>query len=179
MRIIGIDPGYAITGYALIDYDGQTITVLDYGTLETTKATPFAERLLAISDGVDELIRTWTPTVMACEELFFTKNKTTALGTAQARGVALASAARYGVEVFEYTPNAVKKAVTGSGRAAKEQVQLMVQTLLKLEEVPKPDDAADALALCICQALTGRMRSYEALGGYQKSGPRNRGSNRW
>ncbi|NJP39579.1 crossover junction endodeoxyribonuclease RuvC [Oscillospiraceae bacterium HV4-5-C5C] len=178
MRILGIDPGYAITGFGLLDVSGSKLKMLDYGVLETHKGTPFEQRLLSISDGLDELIRSWQPEVMAIEELFFSQNKTTALGTAQARGVVLAAAARGGMKAYEYTPAEVKKAVTGSGRAVKQQVQLMVRTLLSLPQIPRPDDAADALAIAICQALTGQLQSFEVYSGYQNAGSRDRGSGR-
>ncbi len=178
MRIIGIDPGYAICGYGIIDADAGRLKVLDYGVLETHKSAPFAERLLIISDEINDLIEKWKPEVMAIEELFFAQNKTTAMATAHARGTIMTAAARQGVEVFEYTPSQVKKAVTGVGRAEKSQVSLMVKILLNLETEPKPDDAADALAIAICQGLTGRMKSYEAYAGYQKKLKRGRGNGR-
>ncbi len=178
MRIIGIDPGYAICGFGVIDKVGTKLKVLDYGVYETKAHTPFADRLLTIADEVEQLIIKWKPDVMAIEELFFAQNKTTAMATAHARGAIIVAAAKHDVEVFEYTPSQVKKAVTGVGRADKEQVQLMVKVLLNLESIPKPDDAADGLAIAICQGLTGRLKSYEAYGGYQKRTSRGRGTGR-
>lgn len=178
MRIIGIDPGYAICGYGVIETDGARLKVLDYGVIETHKSQPFADRLLTIADEVEAILAKWKPEVMAVEELFFAQNKTTAMATAHARGAIITAGARQAVEVFEYTPAQVKKAVTGMGRAEKEQVQMMVKVLLNLETVPKPDDAADALAIAICQGLTGRMKSYEAYAGYQKKNNRGRGGGR-
>lgn len=178
MRIIGIDPGYAICGYGIIEADRGRMKILDYGVIETHKSAPFAERLLTISDEIDTLLEKWKPEVMAVEELFFAQNKTTAMATAHARGAIITAGARRDVEVFEYTPSQVKKAVTGMGRAEKEQVQMMVKVLLNLEAIPKPDDAADALAIAICQGLTGRMKSYEAYAGYQKKNNRGRGAGR-
>ncbi len=178
MRIIGIDPGYAICGYGVIETEGARMKVLDYGVIETHKSARFADRLLTISDEIEALLVKWQPEVMAVEELFFAQNKTTAMATAHARGAIITAGARQDVEVFEYTPSQVKKAVTGMGRAEKEQVQMMVKVLLNLESVPKPDDAADALALAICQGLTGRLKSYEAYAGYQKKNNRGRGAGR-
>lgn len=167
MIIIGVDPGYAITGYGVIEEIQGKLSVRDYGVISTAPDTPFEQRLLAIFEGLEALVQRFSPQVMAVEELFFNSNKTTAIGTAQARGMALLTAARAEIPVYEYTPMQVKKAVTGYGYAEKEQVQMMVRILLGLRSVPKPDDAADALAVAICQAHTGKLRDFEAVGGYQ------------
>jgi crossover junction endodeoxyribonuclease RuvC len=166
--ILGVDPGYAITGFGVVEHDGQRFKTLDFGTIETPAGMPFPERLLAIDQGIDSLIRTYQPGCVAVEELFFYRNTTTAMGTAQARGVAVVAAARVRLPVHEYTPMQVKLAVTGYGHAEKTQVQEMVRILLNLKEIPKPDDAADALAVAICHAHTGNLDSTRAVGGYQK-----------
>lgn len=167
MLILGLDPGYAITGYGLVQYQESRLKPLDYGTVTTPVDMAFEYRLKAIFDGVEALIGRYQPQVVAVEELFFYNNKTTAIGTAQARGMVLLAAARQGLPVYEYTPMQIKKAVTGYGRADKQQVQLMVQALLGLQQMPRPDDAADALAVAICQAHTGRLDAFKAVGGYQ------------
>lgn len=167
MRILGIDPGYAITGYAFLDYQDSRFTVLDYGLIQTQAETPFPNRLLTIHQSLDSLCQRWHPEVMAIEELFFARNTTTAIGTAQARGVAIVSCARLGIPVYEYTPMQVKVAVTGYGKAEKAQVQEMVRVLLHLKKIPKPDDVADAIAIAICHAHSGNRREALAVSGYQ------------
>ena len=167
MVILGIDPGYAITGYGLVDYRGNAFRCLDFGVVSTKAKTPFAQRLLQISNELDHLINRYKPDAVAVEELFFSRNTTTAIGTAQARGVAVLSGARANLPVYEYTPAQVKVAVVGYGKAQKQQVQQMVRILLNLSEPPKPDDAADALAVAICHAHSGNRASAVAVGGYQ------------
>lgn len=168
MIILGIDPGYAITGYALIDYTDNKFKVLDYGMIKTKAKSYFPNRLLVIKQSLEQLIEHYQPEVMAIEELFFSRNTTTAIGTAQARGVAVVTAASAGIPVFEYTPKQVKLAVTGYGLAEKAQVQEMVKILLKLKTIPKPDDVADAIAIAICHAHSGNRLDSLAVGGYQK-----------
>jgi len=167
MIILGIDPGYAITGYGFVDYQANHFRCLDFGVISTPSSMVFANRLLKIADDLDRLIEKWRPETMAIEELFFSRNTTTAIGTAQARGVAILSGARTGLPVYEYTPMQVKLAVVGYGKAEKQQVQQMVRLLLGLQAIPKPDDAADALAVAICQAHSGNHASALARGGYQ------------
>lgn len=167
MRILGIDPGYAITGYAVLDLIDGKFNVVDYGLIRTPAKTYFPKRLLTISQGIEQIIERHQPHVMAIEELFFARNTTTAIGTAQARGVIIVSAARAGIPVFEYTPMQVKVAVTGYGKAEKQQVQEMVRVLLKLRETPKPDDVADAIAVAICHGHSGNLPEALAVGGYQ------------
>ncbi|NLT12289.1 MAG: crossover junction endodeoxyribonuclease RuvC [Clostridiaceae bacterium] len=167
MIIIGIDPGYAITGYGVIEYSGNRFRVLDYGTITTRAHVPFEQRLLTISSEIESVLSRFCPEVMAIEELFFSKNTTTAIGAAQARGVLILSAAKAGMPVFEYTPMQVKLAVTGYGRADKNQVAQMVKTILCLDHLPKKDDASDALAIAICQAHSGMISSNKAVSGYQ------------
>lgn len=171
MVILGIDPGYAITGYGLIRLERGKLSCLAHGVISTRAGTPFPERLLEIAGGLDELIRIWKPQTMAVEELFFSRNTTTAIGTAQARGVAVVSGARAGLPVYEYTPMQVKMAVVGYGNAVKPQVQQMVRLLLSLDRTPKPDDAADALAVAICHAHSGERSAALATGGYQGCTP--------
>ncbi len=168
MIILGIDPGYAITGFGVVHYKNNHFRVLDYGVVRTSADMPFPERLLAIQQALGELLDRYNPDCVAIEELFFSRNTTTAIGTAQARGVAVVTSAASDLPVYEYTPMQVKLAVTGYGRAEKQQVQEMVRILLNLTEAPKPDDAADALAVAICHAHSGNRDSALAVGGYQK-----------
>ena len=167
MIVLGIDPGYAITGYGLVDYQRNHFDCLNYGVIATSADTPFPLRLLLIAQQLDILIAQWHPDAVAVEELFFRRNTTTAMGTAQARGVAVLSGARAGLPVFEYTPMQVKLAVSGYGKAEKKQVQQMVRILLNLQVLPRPDDVADALAVAICHAHSGNRINALAIGGYQ------------
>lgn len=155
MRILGIDPGYAIVGYGIIDYAGNHFNVVDFGAITTQAHTDFNDRLLHIYNELVNLIGLYHPEAMAIEKLFFNTNAKTAIDVAQARGVTLLAAKQNGVEMFEYTPLQVKQSVVGYGRAEKKQVQEMTKILLNLDKVPKPDDAADALAMAICHAHAG------------------------
>ena len=150
MIVLGIDPGVATIGFGVVRAERQKNTLVQYGVITTPPGIPLSSRLLQISDDMEELIRTFHPDEMAVEELFFTKNITTGIAVAHGRGVILLSAERLGVPVFEYTPMQVKQAVAGYGGADKRQVMLMTQRLLNMKQVPRPDDAADALALAIC-----------------------------
>jgi crossover junction endodeoxyribonuclease RuvC len=152
MVIIGVDPGFAITGYGVLEYTGNKFRVIDVGVISTEAGLELSDRLLAISNGLDKLISKYNPEAMAVEELFFNTNVKTAIKVGHGRGVALLSAARAGIKVYEYTPLQVKQSVVGYGRAKKEQIQQMVKVLLNLDKIPKPDDAADALAVAICHA---------------------------
>ena len=152
MVIIGIDPGFAITGYGIIDYTGNKFRLLDVGAITTQPDLELSDRLLVLNLKLDELISKYKPDAMAVEELFFNTNVKTAIKVGHGRGVALLSAAKAGIKVYEYTPLQVKQAVVGYGRAKKEQVKQMVKVLLNLDKIPKPDDAADALAVAICHA---------------------------
>jgi len=165
--ILGIDPGYAITGYGVISSEGNKLTCLDYGVISTKANVDFPLRLLSISEKVRALIDVYHPDYMAVEELFFGHNTTTAIGTAQARGVVVVEGARSGIPVYEYTPGQIKHAVTGYGKADKNQITQMVRSLLGLNEIPKPDDAADGLAVAICMAHSGTNISELAVSGYQ------------
>lgn len=152
MIVLGIDPGTAATGYGVLERNGARLRAIDFGCLGTDPTATPAERLLAIHAGIGELIETHRPALVAVERLFFNRNVQTALSVGQARGVILLAAAQHGIPVHEYTPNEVKVAVTGYGRAPKDQVQRMVQLVLGLPSLPHPDDAADALAVAICLA---------------------------
>ncbi|MEK9156452.1 MAG: crossover junction endodeoxyribonuclease RuvC [Patescibacteria group bacterium] len=154
MKILGIDPGTGRLGWGLVEKRGQSIVAKDYGCIEATKASPLNERLLAIYRGICAIIREQKPDEVAIEELFFFKNQKTVISVAEARGVILLAATECGLPVFEYTPLQVKQALTGYGRAEKKQMQSMVQLTCKMAERPKPDDAADALAVAICHAQT-------------------------
>ena len=158
MIILGIDPGLATMGYGALDCVKGTYKVLDYGVVTTPKECALPERLLQLESGVQELISTFRPDAIAIEELFFSKNITTGIPVAHARGVILLTAVKsLGAEVYEYTPNQIKQAITGYGGADKIQMEHMVQALLRLKSVPRPDDAADALAVALCHAETGRL----------------------
>lgn len=157
MRILGIDPGFAIVGYGVIDYSGTEYKTVDYGKVTTPAHTPLPKRLKTVYDGISKLIDTFNPDCMAVEELFFNTNVTTAIAVGHARGVILLAAANKNIPIFEYTPLQIKQAVAGYGRADKNQVQQMVKMYLKLKEVPKPDDTADALAVAICHANSASL----------------------
>jgi len=150
--VLGIDPGTARTGYGLVEREGSALRLVDYGCLETLPTQELPRRLLEIHRAVTELIVTHKPAQLGVERLFFNKNVQTAFAVGQARGVVLLAAAEHGLPVFEYGPHEVKVAVTGYGRADKSQVQRMVQMVLGMSVLPKPDDAADALAVAICLA---------------------------
>ena len=152
MRILGIDPGLATVGFSIIDADKAKMKLVTCGIISTPAHTSLSSRLDRIFDDLNELISTFSPDVMSIEELFFNTNITTGISVAHARGVILLAAYRAGVRVFEYTPLQVKQAVVGYGLAEKKQVMDMVKRLLKLKAVPRPDDAADALAIAICHA---------------------------
>lgn len=152
MIVLGIDPGTALTGYGVVERTGSRIHALDYGCIRTGADRPLPERLLEIRAAMAELIELHKPSLVAVERLFFNRNVRTAFAVGQARGAVLLTAGEHGLPVFEFTPNEVKMAVTGYGRAPKAQVQRMVQMVLDLPELPRPDDAADALAIAICLA---------------------------
>lgn len=161
MIIMGIDPGFAITGYGIVKYEGNKFSIIDYGAVTTKASMPFPDRLLLLDKRLEELIKEYKPSAVSVEELFFNKNIKTAISAAHGRGIALVSAARCGADVFEYTPLQVKQAVVGYGRAEKSQVQQMVKLILNLQEIPKPDDAADALAVAICHGHSCKMAAIE------------------
>ena len=150
MRIIGIDPGYAIVGYGILDYSGGKFAVVGYGAITTNKDTPFEKRLCEIYDDFNFLLEKYKPDCLAIERLYFNTNQKTGIDVAQARGVIVMSAAKRDIEIYEYTPLQVKQAVVGYGKAVKKQVQEMTKNILHLEKVSQPDDTADALAMAIC-----------------------------
>jgi crossover junction endodeoxyribonuclease RuvC len=150
--ILGIDPGTAALGYGIVERKGSLLRAIDYGCLETSPDLAMPERLLAIHALVDELVALHEPSVVAVERLFFSRNAQTAMAVGQARGVVLLAAAQHDRPVREATPNEVKSAIAGYGAADKEQVQRMVQLVLGMTELPRPDDAADALAIAVCIA---------------------------
>ena len=156
---LGIDPGTAIMGYGLVVSDGRSLQAVDFGALTTPSGLPPEERLRRLHERLCAIIAGHRPDAVAVEELFFNANTRTAMAVGQARGVALLAAAQAGLRVHEYTPLQVKGAVAGYGRAGKEQVQLMAATLLALRAVPRPDDAADALAVAICHVHSARLVS--------------------
>ena len=158
MTILGIDPGLATMGWGAISYDGVKPQILDYGALITPPDMPMPQRLMSLYDGVEELCRRFDPDDIAMEELFFCKNVTTAIAVGEARGAALVAMRKHTNNLFEYTPMQIKQAVTGYGKADKKQVQQMVKLLLNLPEIPRPDDAADGLAIAITHAHYMRMR---------------------
>ena len=163
MVILGIDPGYAIVGYGVINKNDKTgvCSLIDYGAIETDKSEALPTRLAMIADGIKALVENYKPDAIAVEELFFNTNITTAIAVAEARGVIICTAHKLGVKISEYTPLQVKQAVVGYGRAEKKQVIAMVTSLLKLEKPPKPDDTADAVAIAICHARSSGSRLKE------------------
>ena len=158
MRILGIDPGIATIGFGLVEADKGNAAMLSYGAITTPAGLPLSKRLYQIDRDMEELIAKLKPDVIAVEELFFNTNITTGISVAHGRGVLLCAAERCGVPLYEYTPSQVKLAVTGYGKAEKRQVMDMTRRLLKLKAVPKPDDAADALALALCHARSFTSR---------------------
>lgn len=157
MRIIGIDPGYAITGFAVLDYNGNHFELVKSGAIETKAGVPLPIRLAKIYDDMQLLVNEYKPDAISIEELFFNRNTTTAIGVAQGRGAVLIVAAKNSIPIYEYTPLQVKQGVVGYGRADKKQVQMMVKTILNLEKVPKLDDTTDAIAIAICHAHSYRF----------------------
>lgn len=158
MVILGIDPGLAIVGWGVVDYNAGKFKTIGYGSITTPAGMPTPERLLRIDQGLKELIEKYRPEHLAVEELFWNTNQTTGIRVAEARGVILCRAQKEGLIINEYTPLQVKQAVVGYGRAEKKQVITMVTMLLNLPAPPKPDDTADALAIAICHAHTGSSR---------------------
>lgn len=154
MRILGIDPGYAILGYGVVDVSGTKLTAVDYGVIETSSSERLPARLNRLYDGTRTLIERFQPDCAVYEELFFYRNTTTALAVGAGRGVSILAAEQAGLPLYEYTPMQIKLAVTGNGHADKRAVQQMVKMLLSLSAPPKPDDAADAVAAAICHGCT-------------------------
>lgn len=159
MLVIGIDPGIATTGYGLVRDSADALEVVDFGVIETPAGQPLHNRLLLLHDQLKKILLLHQPDSGAVEKLFFQRNVRTAMAVGQARGVALLALAEAGLNVAEYTPLEVKKAVVGYGAAEKSQVQQMVRALLGMESIPQPDDAADALAIAICHLHSARFTS--------------------
>ncbi len=161
MHILGIDPGTATVGWAVIDLTAGKIGIIDFGHISTSPKTPMAERLLEISQDLEEIIKKYEPEEAGVEELFFAKNVKTAMTVSQARGAILLTLERFCVNIFEYKPNEIKLSLTGYGRADKPQMQEMVKAILSLKSIPKPDDAADACAIAICHANSRKYRNIQ------------------
>ena len=157
MRVLGIDPGFAITGYSIIDYIGNKFNLVESGAILTEAHTSFPLRLEKIYSDLDNIIETYKPDAMSIEELFFNNNAKTAINVAQARGVILMTARMRKLDIFEYTPLQIKQAVTGYGRADKMQVQRMVKMILNEEKLPKLDDITDSMAIGICHAHSSKF----------------------
>lgn len=157
MRIIGIDPGTGILGFGVIDVQRGKAKLVTAGVITTPAHTPIDERLEEIYDGLTDIIKETKPEVMSIEKLYFTRNVTTAISVAQARGVAMLTGRKAKLPIAEYTPTAIKQTITGYGKADKKQMQEMVRIQLGLSEVPKPDDCADALAAAITHAMMTRV----------------------
>lgn len=158
MLILGIDPGIAIVGYSIVECKGNNLKAIDYGCITTDADMLFPDRLKIVYDKLTEIIEKYNPDDLAIEELFFNKNVKTAMKVGQARGVEILAATNKGINTYEYTPLQIKQAVTGYGRADKNQVQEMVKMLLNLKEKPKPDDVADALAVAICHGSSIKFK---------------------
>ena len=157
IRILGIDPGYAIVGFGVLDYDGFRFTPVEYGAITTSADMEFTSRLRAIHADTEFIFERFKPDCMAIERLYFTTNQKTAIDVAQARGIVLLSSAIRNIPVSEYTPLQVKQSVVGYGKAEKRQVMEMTRQILGLAHIPRPDDAADALAIAICHGHTSRF----------------------
>jgi crossover junction endodeoxyribonuclease RuvC len=157
MRVLGIDPGTATTGYGVVEEAQGKLQAVTFGVIRTPAKQPLPVRLQSIYHGVQELVAEWKPARAAVEELFFSSNVRTAMSVGQARGVTLLALADASLSIAEYTPLTIKQAVTGYGNADKAQIQEMVRLLLGLDKVPRPDDAADALAVAICHLNSARM----------------------
>ncbi len=155
MIILGIDPGYAIVGFGVIEYNINRFRMIEYGAITTDAGVPFNRRLEIIYDELTALIEKYKPAAMSVEKVFYNSNAKTVIDVSQARGVIMLAAQKTHTRVFEYTPLQVKQSVVGYGRAEKKQVQDMTKRILSLKEIPKPDDAADALAMAICHAHAG------------------------
>jgi len=157
MKILGIDPGTGMMGWGLIEKEGREIRPLKYGCIKTPANSEQSSRLLHIFDSLSDIIEKNKPDEAVIEKLFFFKNQKTVISVAEARGVSIVAVKKFGLPVYEYTPLQIKQALTGYGRAEKKQMQEMVRVTCKLKECPKPDDAADALAIAICHAQTNQF----------------------
>lgn len=157
MKIIGIDPGTATIGWGVVEESGGKVVAVAYGHIQTPKTASPEDRLLQLADELESILAKYRPDETAVEELFFSTNVKTAISVAQARGVILLTLRKFGVIIDSYNPLQVKQALTGYGKADKPQMQAMVKNILKLKEVPKPDDTADALAIALCHASSRKM----------------------
>ncbi len=155
MIVLGIDPGYALMGWGVVETENNRMKLINYGCVETFAHTPMQHRLRSIYQGVRDLVTIYHPDDVAFEELFFAHNVTTALMVGAARGAAIIAATEYTEKLYEYTPGQIKQAVTGNGNAKKQDVQQMVKFLMRMKEIPKPDDAADAIACAITHCMSG------------------------
>ncbi len=151
-RIIGLDPGFGIVGYGVVDIQGKSEALVKYGTIRTSAKDPISKRIEKIYDVLSQILTEYMPDESAVEELYFFRNVTTAISVGEARGVMLLALEKFGVKIYEYTPMEVKLSVTGYGKATKRQVQEMVRVMLNMNDIPRPDDAADALAIALCHA---------------------------
>jgi crossover junction endodeoxyribonuclease RuvC len=161
MRVIGVDPGTAITGWGIVEGDGNNLAMLAAGVITTPAGTPLPNRLQTIYRELTAVIERWQPETAGLEELFFSKNAKTALAVGHGRGAAMLALANANLPITEYKPLEVKQAITGHGGADKLQMQQMVKLLLALDDIPRPDDAADALAVAICHLHSARLRLLE------------------
>lgn len=157
MRILGIDPGFGIIGFGVIDKTNANLEVIDYGVINTPKEMQFNERLDVIFNSINKLIEKFEPNEIAIEELYFNRNITTGIKVAEARGIILLAFQQHKLPIYEYTPQDIKMALTGTGRADKSQMKFMVKTLLHLHKSPTPDDAADAVAVALCHSQTNQI----------------------
>ena len=164
MRVIGIDPGYAIVGYGVLEYEKGKFYPVEYGAVTTDAHTDFQMRIKDIFLEVDRIIKRTRPEALAIEKLFYTTNQKTVMQVAQARGVILLAASLNDLPVYEYTPLQVKQSVTGYGKAVKKQVQEMTKNILRLDSIPKPDDTADALAMAICHGYSYKSKLFTQIG---------------
>lgn len=159
--ILGIDPGYGLTGYGVLLNEGGALKCLDYGVIRTEAGEEFPQRIKTINSDLKQIIKKYKPNLVAIEDLFFYRNVTTAIKVGQARGVIMLTAVLAGIPIVEFTPLQVKQGIASYGKATKAQVQQMVKMLLNLDKIPRPDDAADALAIAICAANTNQYRNLD------------------
>ncbi|MCQ2552359.1 MAG: crossover junction endodeoxyribonuclease RuvC [Clostridia bacterium] len=163
MRILGIDPGYAIMGWGVIEKKGNSVSTVAYGAVTTEKDMPMPDRLKVLYSSLMEIIAEYQPDEVSIEELYFHTNQKTVIFVGQARGVAILACSNSSLPIYEYTPLQIKTSITGNGRAEKKQVQEMVKRILGLSEVPKPDDTADAIAAAICHSYVGELNKKLSL----------------
>ncbi len=163
LRVLGVDPGTAILGYGMVYYDGRDYTGVEYGAVRTPSGLPLPDRLLIIHRELTQVIEQYRPDHVAVEELFFARNARTAIAVGHARGVVLLTVAEHGIPIYEYTPMQVKQALVGYGSADKLQIQTFLKMLFGFEEVPKPDDAADAIAVAVCHCNSYRLNQLAGI----------------